>query len=144
MHYICRKKYKVAMEDKMIEIARFQQATDAEILASLLRSEGVECYVRNGLSSSAMFGNESGGAKVELLEKDALRAAEIMKDHGYEAPVEWIGEVAPEMVSKKREQARADYERSKARLSKAMIIIIVLMVLLFVLLIFLNKNLNGE
>jgi hypothetical protein len=129
------------MEDKMIEIARFQQATDAEILASLLRSEGVECCVRNGLSSSAMFGNESGGAKVELLEKDALRAAEIMKDHGYEAPAEWIGEVASEVVAEKREQDRADYEQSKAGLSKAMTIIIVFIVLLFVLLIFLNKYL---
>ncbi len=37
-----------------------------------------------------MFGKDIGGAKVELLQKDMLQAAEIMKDHGYEVPAEII------------------------------------------------------
>jgi hypothetical protein len=128
------------MKDKMIEIARFQLAADAEMLASLLRSEGVGCYVRDGLSSSFMFGKATGGAKVELLEKDALRATEIMKDHGYEIPEELVESFS----SGNPDRDNMDYEQSKARLSKAMTIIIVLVVLLFGLLIFLNKYFKGE
>jgi hypothetical protein len=128
------------MEDKMIEIARFQQATDAEILASLLRSEGVECCVRNGLSSSFMFGNDTGGASVELLKKDALRAAEIMKDHGYEISAE-----IPELLtSADSKPDRGALETSRTRRSKIIIIITLLIILLFSLLVLLNKYFNGQ
>lgn len=128
------------MEDRMVEIARFQLAADAEMLASLLQSEGIECYVRDGISSSVMFGKDIGGAKVELLQKDALRAADIMKDHGYETPTELI-----EMLSSDNPaQDDMEYERKKARLSKAMTTIIILIIILFGLLIFLNKYFKGE
>jgi hypothetical protein len=128
------------MEDKMIEIARFQLAANAEMLASLLQSEGINCYVRDGLSSNLLFGKEMGRAKVELLEKDALRATEIMKDHGYEIPEGLIESFSSENLP----QENPDYERSKKRLSKTMTIIIVLIVLLFGLLVFLNKYFKGE
>ena len=73
------------MEDKVIEIARFELTAEAEMLADLLKSEGIDCYVRDGISSSTMFGYvDIGGAKVDLLKKDALRALEIMKDYNYE------------------------------------------------------------
>ncbi|MDR0395047.1 MAG: DUF2007 domain-containing protein [Tannerella sp.] len=150
------------MEDRMIEIARFQQAADAEMLANLLRSEGIECYVQNGLSGSLLFGNDAGGARVEILEKDVSRAAVIMVDHGYEV------ELPESYTSENREQAdyeqsgtglskdpsepppasenqeQADYEQGQARLSKIMTIIILLIVVLFVLLVFLNKHYKGE
>jgi hypothetical protein len=148
------------MEDRMIEIARFQQAADAEMLAGLLRSEGIECYVHNGLSSSLLFGNDAGDAKVELLEKDALRAATIMANHGYETSAElpklpstsenreqhdyepFVELSEPPSTSENREQH--DYEQRRDRLSKTMTLIILLMVLLFVLLVFLNKHFKGE
>ena len=60
------------MEDIVIEIARFEHMTEAEMLVSLLKSEGIECYVRDSISSSNFFGSvDIGGAKVELLKKDA-------------------------------------------------------------------------
>ncbi len=127
------------MEDKMIEIARFQLAADAEMLASLLQSEGIGCYVRDGLSSSMMFGKDIGGAKVELLQKDMLQAAEIMKDHGYEVPAEII----EQLTSGDLEPGHDTLEKSKARRSKAMTIIVILIIVLLGALIFLNNYFNG-
>ena len=36
--------------DKIVEIARFTYPADAQPLMALLRSEGIECYLRNELS----------------------------------------------------------------------------------------------
>lgn len=128
------------MEDKMVEIARFRQTSDAEMLASLLQSEGIECYVRDGISSRVMFGYvDSGGAKVELLQKDMLQASEVMKDHGYDIPEDILETIAFE----DSEQNRI-YRQSKAKLSKALIVITLLIVALLGLLIYLNKYFNGS
>ena len=44
-------------------------------LMALLRSEGIECYLRNELSSQIMAGYvDVGGARVEILESDVPRA----------------------------------------------------------------------
>jgi hypothetical protein len=127
------------MEDKMVEIARFHQTADAEMLANLLQSEGVDCYVRDGIISSVMFGNaDLGGAKVELLQKDARRASEIMHDHGYDVPSELLEAIAFE----NSEQNRI-YQQSKAKLMKSITVIILLMVVLFGILVYLNKYFNG-
>ena len=144
------------MEDKVIEIARFEHAAEAEMLASLLNSEGIECYVRDGISSHMMSGRvDIGGAKVDLLGKDALRALEIMKDHNYE-----ISEDLNEIISELQEQdytggnntitddraiedIAAGYEKRKAKLSKQMTIILVLMIILFGILVFMNNYYNG-
>ena len=88
-HYFCEKIY--VMEDKVIEIARFENTTEAEMLAGLLKSEGIECYVRDGIISSNFFGSvDIGGAKVDLLKKDVRRALEIMKDHNYNIPEDFM------------------------------------------------------
>jgi len=71
------------MEDKMVELTRFTKVSEAEILANLLKSEGVDCYVRDGFMNQIYNGLDLGGVKVELLEKDLERATEIMKDFGY-------------------------------------------------------------
>lgn len=42
--------------DKIVEIARFTYPADAQPLMALLRSEGIECYLRNELSSQIMAG----------------------------------------------------------------------------------------
>ena len=47
--------------DKIVEIARFTYPADAQPLMALLRSEGIECYLRNELSSRAMKIMEEGG-----------------------------------------------------------------------------------
>jgi hypothetical protein len=73
----------------MVEIARFQYPADAHTLIALLKSEGIECYLRNEYSSQVMAGGvDVGGARVELLESDASRALEIMEAGGFTLPEE--------------------------------------------------------
>lgn len=75
--------------DKIVEIARFTYPTDAQTLIALLKSEGIDCYLRNELSSQVMAGYaDVGGARVEVKETDVLQAMEIMKIGGYELPKE--------------------------------------------------------
>jgi hypothetical protein len=74
--------------DRIVEIANFKQTDRAEILASLLRSEGILCYVRNGLNSNVFGDGVDIGAKVELPESDMPRALEIMKAYDYTLPDE--------------------------------------------------------
>lgn len=75
--------------DNMVEIARFQYPADAQTLMSLLRSEGIECYLRNEISSQIMGGYvDIGGARVEILESDVPRALQIMEEGGYDIPKE--------------------------------------------------------
>lgn len=74
--------------DNMVEVARFTRPTDAHALASLLQSEGIECYVRNELTSQTLGMIDLGGVRVELLESDVQRALQVMLDNGYEIPRE--------------------------------------------------------
>lgn len=75
--------------DKMVEIARFTYPAEAQTLLALLRSEGIECYLRNELSSQLMAGYiDVGGARIEILEADVPRAMQIMEEGGYELPAE--------------------------------------------------------
>ena len=75
--------------DKIVEIARFTYPADAQPLMALLRSEGIECYLRNELSSQIMAGYvDVGGARVEILECDVPRAMKIMEEGGYDLPRE--------------------------------------------------------
>ena len=160
------------MEDKVIEIARFEHTTEAEMLANLLKSEGVECYVRDSISNSNFFRSiDIGSAKVELLKKDARRALEIMKVYNYEIPEDFEALITPEDTGhfntgsndiiagdetedyndeiyndtsdEETEDSNAKYEKNKARLSRNMTIILVLMAILFGILVFLNKYFNG-
>lgn len=75
--------------EKMVEIARFAFPADAQTLIALLKSEGIDCYLRNELTTQMYAGYiDMGGARVELLEGDVPRAMEIMLDNGYEIPHE--------------------------------------------------------
>lgn len=73
--------------DKMVEIAQFSYPSDAQTLMALLRSEGIECYLRNELTTQIMAGYaDVGGARVEILEKDLPEALKIMQEGGYPLP----------------------------------------------------------
>ena len=133
------------MKDNVIEIARFGPTNEAEVLANLLKAEGVDCFVRDSLSNYGVM-----DIKVDILRKDAHRALEIMKDHNYEIPnilLETIsGDTEQEGENKDEYEAEDKYdeiENSKSKLSKYMTIIIIMMVILFSLLVFLNKYFNG-
>ncbi|OJU36804.1 MAG: hypothetical protein BGN96_04325 [Bacteroidales bacterium 45-6] len=86
--------------DNIVEIARFQNPAEAQILLSLLRAEGIECNLRNEFTSQIMGGYvDVGGAIVEVLEADVPRALDILKEGGYEIynsntenarPINWL------------------------------------------------------
>ena len=66
------------MEDKIVEIARFYEPEAAQMIESLLKSEGVNCYLRNEYTSRIQY-----PANVEV-----PRAKEILEANGYEFPKE--------------------------------------------------------
>lgn len=75
--------------DKIVEIARFTYPAEAQVLMSLLKTEGIQCYLRNEITTQLMAGYvDVGGARVEILESDVPRAMEIMKAGGYAIPTE--------------------------------------------------------
>ena len=43
------------MEDKIVEIARFYEPEAAQMIESLLKSEGVNCYLRNEYTSRIQY-----------------------------------------------------------------------------------------
>ena len=157
------------MEDKVIEIARFKNVSEAEVLASLFKSEGIECFVRDTISSHSLFGVMD--IKIDLLLKDAPRAMEIMRDHNYEISQKLcelnlseepehddtgvynnIADDDTEYDDKgcydetSEEEAAIDSDEianRKAKLSKQMTFILIILAILFGLLVFLNKYYNG-
>ena len=157
------------MEDKVIEIARFKNVSEAEVLASLFKSEGIECFVRDTISSHSLFGVMD--IKVDLLLKDARHAMEIMRDHDYEIPPKLselnISEISEQDDSDadniiaddeaeydddrfndetSEEETAIDNEelaKKKAKLSRQMTVILIIMAMLFGILVFLNKYYNG-
>ena len=75
--------------DKLVEIARFTYPAEAQTLMALLRSEGIECYLRNDITSQLYAGAlEEGSARVEIKESDVEHAMEVMRIGGYEIPNE--------------------------------------------------------
>ena len=142
------------MEDRMVELTRFVQVSEAEILANLLQSEGIDCYVRDGFISDVYKGVvDLGGAKVELLEKDVQRAMEVMKAYGYGAETEETG--IPDEIRQDEDSGDDDImedmsqsvmdenAQSKAKLSKVMVIFTVIILLVLGCIIVMNKYFNG-
>lgn len=74
------------MEDKIVEIARFYEPEAAQMIESLLKSEGVNCYLRNEYTSRIQYPVNVGGIRIELLEAEVPRAKEILEANGYEFP----------------------------------------------------------
>ena len=62
------------MEDKIVEIARFYEPEAAQMIESLLKSEGVNCYLRNEYTSRIQYPANVGGIRIELLESEQLQA----------------------------------------------------------------------
>ena len=48
------------MEDKIVEIARFYEPEAAQMIESLLKSEGVNCYLRNEYTSRIPIPSQCG------------------------------------------------------------------------------------
>ena len=153
------------MEDKVIELIRFTKISDAEMLANLLKSEGIDCYVRDLFMNQVYGGVDIGGVKVELLEENFQRAQEIMRDYGYlssdhtnEALSEQLNENENEDFSENENENENDdlselteemqrYQtekaKRKAKLSKTMTILCFLLLFLYLLMYIYNKYING-
>ena len=52
------------MEDKIVEIARFYEPEAAQMIESLLKSEGVNCYLRNEYTSRIQYPVNVGGIRI--------------------------------------------------------------------------------
>ena len=113
------------MEDKMIVLKQFTHLTDAEILVSLLRSEGVDCILRDTYLPPIFKGISFGGVRVELLEKDLQNALEIMRDFGY----------LDSEIDKSSDP--------KEKLSRTMTYLCFIILLIVFVIIFLNRYFNG-
>ncbi|MDR2765186.1 MAG: DUF2007 domain-containing protein [Tannerella sp.] len=72
--------------ERLVEIANFAQAETAEMLAALLRAEGIACTTRNEVSNRILRGFVDIGVRVEVLEHNVPRALEIWKDSGLSQP----------------------------------------------------------
>lgn len=73
--------------DNLVEIACFKDSMQAQVLVSLLRSEGIECTLRNELVSQVLgWYVGSNGVCVDVMEADAPQALALMNEH--EFPVE--------------------------------------------------------
>jgi hypothetical protein len=82
--------------EKMVEIARFPHPTEAQTLMALLKSEDIDCYLRNEHTVLLMGAFvDVGGARVEILESNVDHALEVMQANGYAIPEE--GEIPGQM-----------------------------------------------
>ena len=80
---------KILDNDKLVEIARFQYPSEAQTLMSLLRSEGIDCYL-NGELTNQVLGSmiDVGGMRLEILASEVKHAMQVMQDGGYPFPAE--------------------------------------------------------
>lgn len=90
--------------DRMVEIACFSYPADAQVLMSLLRDAGIECYLRNELTTQVFSGYvDVGGARLEILEKDLPEALRVMAEGGFPLPESGGGgEALPKLPAMKR------------------------------------------
>ena len=126
--------------ERIVEIANFQQADRAEVLASLLRAEGIDCYVRNETSARTFGGLVDIGARVEVLESDVSRALEIIEIGGFFAVQKNADET---MMYNQTEEEHNNAIESKFAFDKKMIIFIIILGILIAILIYLGSFLSS-
>lgn len=128
--------------DKMVEIARFQYPAEAQTLIALLKSEGIECYLRNEYTSQLYASYvDVGGARVEILESDVPEALEIMKVGGYDIPGE---DEEAEQIQVVAGWARHIPFLRNYTLEKQIVILFVIIAVLLVLLIFFGSQISSN
>ena len=128
--------------EKMVEIARFQYPAEAQTLIALLKSEGIECYLRNEYTSQLYACYvDVGGARVEILESDVPEALEVMKAGGYDIPEE---DEEAEQIQVVAGWARHIPFLRNYTLEKQIVILFGSIAVLLVLLIFLGSQLSSN
>lgn len=129
------------MEDKIVEIARFSKPEDAHILESLLKSEGIECYLRNEYTTQVLYPANMGGVRVELLESEVPRAMEIMEANGYEFPEE---DEEPEQIQVVSGWARHIPFLRHYTLEKQIILLLLIIAVLLALFVYFGSNFSSK
>lgn len=128
--------------DKMVEIARFQYPAEAQTLMALLKSEGIECYLRNEYSTQVMAGYvDVGGARVEILESNVPHALEVMEAGGYDIPT---GDEEPEQIRAVAGWARHIPFLRNYSLEKQIVILFVIIAVFLALLIFFGSGYSSN
>ncbi len=128
--------------DKMVEIARFQYPAEAQTLMALLKSEGIECYLRNEYSTQVMAGYvDVGGARVEILESNVPHALEVMEAGGYDIPTE---DEEPEQIRAVASWARHIPFLRNYSLEKQIVILFVIIAVFLALLIFFGSGYSSN
>ncbi|WP_080902646.1 putative signal transducing protein [Parabacteroides sp. Marseille-P3160] len=126
--------------DRMVEIARFQYLSEAQTLVSYLKSEGIDCYVRNEASSQVLAGYVGMElVRVETLESNVPHALETMKAGGYEVPDE--GEYSEEIKTVVGWAKHIPFLR-RFSLEKQIIILFIIIAILLVILILVSSYLT--
>ena len=118
------------MEEKMVEIARFASLEEGQVLVSLLKSQGVNCYLRNETATKVMGPLNMQGVSVELLEGDVPHAMEIMQENGYEIPAE--DELPGEFTNITSWTRHIPFVRNLSFEKQIFVFIILIVVMLFV------------
>lgn len=65
-------------QESLVTIASFLSAAEAHLLRSHLEAEGIRAYVTEEQTSDWLIPRGLGGGKLEVLERDAERAREIL------------------------------------------------------------------
>ena len=152
------------MEDKMVVLKRFSQSSEANMLASLLQAEGIECYVRDTIANQIFGDIDFVEVKIELLEKDLPRAIEIMKAYGYALSDNHPDNISVDGSEEEKTDAMAEtdamaddfedmetaeaeliaYQKFKNRQVRMLSVICILLIIVGALIIILNNYYNGE
>lgn len=73
----------------LVEIASFTYSADAQVLITLLESEGIECYLKDEFMSEILPGlSDIGNMRLQVKEEDVSKVLEIMKKGGFEKYIE--------------------------------------------------------
>jgi hypothetical protein len=70
------------MKNELVTIATFNTSPEMGLVRSKLDSEGIECFVKDELTTQTYLTNVVGGMKLQVYAGDADRAKEIVKEMG--------------------------------------------------------------
>lgn len=71
--------------DHFVTIQTFSYPHEVAIIQAHLEAEGIECFIKDGLTLQVQpfYSNAIGGVKLQVKESDVERALDIMKASGY-------------------------------------------------------------
>ncbi len=68
-----------------VTIMTFSHSIEITVLRSRLEADGIECFLKDEYTVDAhpFYSNAIGGVKLQVREKDVLKATEILQENGY-------------------------------------------------------------